>query len=88
MPVNGHFRISGNRPGVYAGLTVAPCTLFRIYLCHACLRASCSSKGKRPASGPDNRIRRLPQPDVNVGLNTAFGEKGRKTTLQSAECTP
>ena len=53
MPVYGHFRASGTRPGVYAGLAaVLGCTCFCIYLCHARLRASCSEPntafGKQP----------------------------------------
>ena len=31
MPVHGHFRVSGNRPGVYAGLAAVEWTLF-VYL--------------------------------------------------------
>ena len=40
MPVYGHFRISGNRPGVYAGLAGAYYSPSLISLCHARLRAS------------------------------------------------
>ena len=79
MPVYGHFRVSGNRPGVYAGLAAAQCTLSSYLLVSRPFTGVLlAAMAGGPQAGLTNQRVRNIQPDVNVGPNTAFGGKGRK----------
>ena len=97
MPVHGHFRVSGIRPGVYAGLEkgkIRPVEARSRAFSREGLQPDASARAltvRNPVNGAQhettkNTLFGFRQPGVNAGPNTAFDGKGRERPSLSSPC--